>query len=192
MPAPTFPGLGKLTTIVNAYNTAWQRNVDAINQAWADATSDTVSASSVLNAWSQVVHTWSESAQDIMNAYMGQIGSSSASGRVLTFVLDKHAEASAGPQCVPIPAGVDGGAVVATPLWLITPPSGDLVRPSPLQLLADKAQLAISVPISTPYPTAGTYISTVYEPKAGDPTPPADPAPPARPALATVMVTFLP
>lgn len=201
------PGLSKFNEIISAYTSAWEGHVEALNEVWTDCTCPGATASDWPKAWSKLLQTWTDNAHDIVGAYTGLAGVSAGGGSpFVTFVIDRSAETDAQAQTVPLPAGVDPGKIVATPLVSIQdrvtdPVTGAVTDTDPQSLgnaviplhVNNRIEIHITVPQITPKPL-GHYLSVVYERKAGDSanlaTNPS--SPPPRPVIATVLVSFIP
>lgn len=196
---PGLPGLSKFNDVVAAYSSVWDRHVQALNEVWTDCTCPEATASDWPKAWSKLLQTWSDNAQDICNLYMSHEGVSAGAGSpFVTFVIDQSADTDAQPQTVPLPTGVDPDKLIATPLVSIEdrrpsevyrPPIEDAVIPLQVD---DGIEIRIAVPQDVD--PVGRYLSVVYERKAGDLTNLAtNPSnPPPRPVIATVLVLFIP
>ncbi len=191
---PGMPGLSMMSDLISAYASAWGRHIQALNDAWAGATSADAAVSEWPKAWSRLAQAWSASAQDICGVYMGHMGGSACAGSpFVTFVIDRSAETDAQPQTVPLPPGVDPTKLVATaPVSLAQ--DGHPTLAAQLILLwpvDDRIEIRLRVPDPAPQP--GPYLSVIYESKAGDPAKPitVPSNPPPRQVIATVLIVFL-
>ena len=192
---PGLPGLSMMTDVLSAYSSAWDKHIQALNEVWTDCTGADATVADWPKAWSKLLQTWSGSAQDICGLYMGHGGGSASAGSpFVTFVIDQSAETDAQPQRVPLPAGVDPTKLKATELVSLTKDGHPTLGNSVILLfhIDDCIEIHLSVP-QKPKPDAGSYLSVVYESKAGDPMNPlTNPSnPPPRPVIATVLVVFL-
>jgi len=191
------PGLSMMNDLVTAYTSMWGRQAHALDEAWSACTCDDATVSDWPKAWNMLFKTWTDSAQEICNAFISH-GISHAGGGspLVTFVIDRSAEV-AGPESVPLPPDVDPLKLVATPLVSVTqdgyslPPNEAVVQLFPFQ-----GRLEIRVAMHPPRRpiTPGHYVSVVCEPKAG--APPGhqltnSPDPPPRPVVATVLAVFI-
>ena len=192
------PGLSMMNDLVTAYSSMWDRHIHTVNEAWADCTCEEATASDWPKAWNKLLRTWTESAQDLCDAFISH-GISHAGGGapLVTFVIDRSAEI-AGPESVLLPPDVDPLKLVATPLVSLTHDGHSELDPNTavIQLLPFKGRIEIRVAMHVPrLPIRpGHYLSVVCEPKAGAPPRHVltdSPDPPPRPVVATVLVMFI-
>jgi hypothetical protein len=191
------PGLSMMNDLVTAYTSMWGRQAHALDEAWSACTSDEATVSDWPKAWNMLFKTWTDSAQEICNAFISH-GISHAGGGapLVTFVIDQSAEV-AGPETVLLPPDVDPLKLVATPLVSVTQDAYSLpANEAVVQLLPFNGRLEIRVAMHVPrLPIKpGHYLSVVCEPKAGAPaghflTNSQDPPP--RPVVATVLAVFI-
>jgi hypothetical protein len=145
-------------------------------------------------AWNKLLHTWTHNAEELFNAFMSIGGIFRDGGApLLTFVVDRTSETSQHSQTVGVPLGVDPKKLVATPLVSLTQDGHPALADSLLLLSPGKGLIEIS--LVTPFPRpAGTYLSVICEPKAGEPS--GNPLtnstdPPPRTVIANVLVVFI-
>jgi hypothetical protein len=191
------PGLSMMHGLAAAYTSMWDRQAQALDEAWSACTCDEATVSDWPKAWNTLFRTWTDSAQEICDAFISH-GISHAGGGapLVTFVIDQTAEV-AGPESVLLPPDVDPLKLVATSLVSLTQDGYSLpANEAVVQLLPFKGRLEIRVAMHVPrLPiTPGHYLSVICEPKAG--APPGHPLtnspdPPPRPVVATVLVLFI-
>lgn len=193
----SMPGLSIVSELVTAYSSMWSRQIQTINEVWTDVVCDEPTVDTWAKAWSKVLRSWGENAQDLCDVLKVHGFSAGGNGNLLTFVIDRTAE-TAGPQSVAVPFGVDPEKLLATPLVSLTRDGHYELDPrdAAVQLLIVNGHLEVSIILSKPrqHIDPGYYLALVCEPKAGAPVGhplTASPDPPPRPVVANVLVLFL-
>jgi hypothetical protein len=187
------PIFSKVDQIVTAYFSMWEKQFHTLNEVWADSTAPDATLADLPRGWAKLLQNWTDSAQDLCGA-IGVHGNGSSEGSPLvTFVIDQSAEADAGPQTVPLPAGVDPNQIVAAPLVSIEAAGANQTYsggngPSVIALLVDgRIEIRVAFPRQPKF--LGRFLSVVYESKSGVPGTVLNPPP--RPVIANVLVLFL-